>query len=81
VIGFLLLFPEHSSLRYLGNRRRDMAKQLSLSFDGEWWVEVNVLLSDERKAEAVDVLKEMLVAAFEEKRTGGLVNEQRRDSE
>jgi uncharacterized protein YciU (UPF0263 family) len=81
VIGFLLLFPEHSSLRYLGNRRRDMAKQLSLSFDEEWWVEVNVLLSDERKAEAVDVLKEMLVAAFEEKRTGGLVNEQRRDSE
>lgn len=58
-----------------------MAKQLSWSFDEEWWVEVNVLLSDERKAEAVDLLKEMLVAAFEEKRTGGLVNEQRRDSE
>jgi hypothetical protein len=58
-----------------------MAKQLSLSFDEEWCVEVNVLLCDERKAEAVDVLKEMLVAAFEERRTGGVANEQRRDSE
>lgn len=58
-----------------------MAKQLSLSFDEEWWVKVNVLLSDERKAEAVDALKEMLVAAFEATRTGGVANGQRRDSE
>jgi len=58
-----------------------MAKQLSLSFDEEWWVKVSVLLSDERKAEAVDALKEILVAAFEEARKGGLANEQRRDSE
>jgi len=58
-----------------------MAKQLSLSFDEEWWVKVNVLLSDERKAEAVDALREMLVAAVEATRKGGLADEQRRDPE
>ena len=58
-----------------------MAKQLSLSFDEEWWVKINVLLSDERKAGAVDALKDMLVVAFEVTRTGGVANEQRRDSE
>jgi len=58
-----------------------MAKQLSLSFDEEWWVKINVLLSDERKAEVMEALEKMLVAAFETTRTGGVANEQRRDSE
>ncbi len=58
-----------------------MAKQLSLSFDEEWWVQINVLLSDEQKAEALDALKEIMVAAFKATRTGGVANEQCRDSE
>jgi hypothetical protein len=57
-----------------------MAKQLSLSFDEEWWVKVSISLSDEQKAQAVTVLKEMLVAAFEMARTGGMTNGERRDS-
>ena len=57
-----------------------MAKQLSLSFDEEWWVKINVLLSDEQKAEALDALKEIMVAAFEATRRGGVANEQCRDS-
>lgn len=57
-----------------------MAKQLSLSFDEEWWVKVSISLSDEQKAQAVTVLKEMLVAAFETTRTGGIRNGERRDS-
>ena len=58
-----------------------MAKQLSLSFDEKWWVKVSVSLSDERRAKAMDALKEMLVAAFEQTRTGGVTNGQCRDSE
>ena len=57
-----------------------MAKQLSLGFDEEWWVKVSISLSDEQKARTLAVLKEMLVAAFETTRTGGMANGERRDS-
>ena len=57
-----------------------MRKQLSLGFDEPWWVKVSISLSDEQKARAVVILKEMLAAAFETARTGGMANEQRRDS-
>lgn len=40
-------------------------------------MKINVLLSDEQKAGAVDGLKEMLVAVFEATITGGVSNEQR----
>lgn len=48
-----------------------MTKQLSLRFEDEWWMEVIISLSDDKKEEAIFALKEMLVAYFEMKRTRG----------
>lgn len=51
-----------------------MAKQLPLRFGEEWSVKICISLSDKRKAEVLDALKEMLLAAFEATRTGGETN-------
>lgn len=56
-----------------------MAKQLALSLEKEWWVEVLVSLSDEDKIQVVAAVKEMLVAVLEKTRKGGIDNGDCRD--
>lgn len=51
-----------------------MSRQLLLGFEDEWWMKVIISLSDDQKREAILALKEMLVAHFEMKRTGGAIN-------
>jgi len=51
-----------------------MPKQLPLRFGEEWSVKVLASLSDKEKDEALDTLKEMLLAAFEATRKGGKIN-------
>ncbi len=41
-----------------------MPKQLSLFAKDEWWMKVIKTMPDEKKAEAVSAIKELLVAAF-----------------
>ena len=51
-----------------------MAKQLAFSFEKQWWGKVIVSISEEQKFQVVAALKEMLVAALEMGRKGGITN-------
>jgi hypothetical protein len=56
-----------------------MAKQLALSFEEQWWAKVIVSLSEEQKVQVVAALKEMLAAALEMTRKGGITDGERGD--
>ena len=51
-----------------------MAKQLAFSFEKQWCTKVIVCISEEPKFQVVAALKEMLVAALEMRRKGGITN-------
>jgi len=56
-----------------------MSKQLPLRFEDEWWMEVLISLSENRKEEAIVALKEMFVASCEMKRRKGAKDGECRD--
>ena len=39
-----------------------MPKQLSLSFQNEWWMQVIEAISDEKKEKAISEIKELFIA-------------------
>jgi len=58
-----------------------MPKQLSLYAKDEWWMKVVKAMPDEKKAEAVTAIKELLAAAFNKRisreKDGGKRNNQK----